>query len=101
MTLHAAWPTWMTFVILMMFVGPAMRAVFGGGRYGRLDRWRNRLPRQESEQLASLEAAVTERDTVIDDLQQRLSELESRLDFAERLLSERGATQNQSVPVAR
>jgi chromosome segregation ATPase len=101
MTLHAAWPTWMTFIIVMMFVGPAMRFVFGGGRYRRLDRWRNRLPRQESEQLANLETALSERDTVIDDLQQRLSELESRLDFAERLLSERGTTLHQTQPAIR
>jgi hypothetical protein len=97
MTLHAAWPTWMTFIIVMMFVGPAMRFVFGGGRFRRWDR----LPKRDAEQLANLEAALSERDTVIDDLQQRLSELESRLDFAERLLSERGSTQNQALPVAR
>ena len=100
MTQHAAWPTWMTFVILMMFIGPAIRASIGG-RYRRLDRWRNRLPREESEQLANLEAAISERDTVIDDLQQRLSELESRLDFAERLLSERGTTLHQTQPAIR
>jgi hypothetical protein len=96
MTLHAAWPTWMTFIIVMMFVGPAMRFVFGG----RARRW-DRLPKRDAEQLANIEAALSERDTVIDDLQQRLSELESRLDFAERLLSERGSTQNQALPVAR
>lgn len=86
MSLHAAIPSWMIFVFVMVFIGPVMRFVFGGRR-----RWEllqqsggGRLRRQEIERL---EAAITERDAVIEDLQHRLSEMESRLDFTERLIA--------------
>jgi len=89
MPLHAAWPTWMTFVLLVMFVGPMMRMIFGRIDPHSLKRGRWRRSLAESEDIGRLDAAIAERDTVIEDLQQRLSELESRLDFAERLLAER------------
>lgn len=62
-------PGWMLFVFAFVFIGPALR--MGAGR----------------RQSRRLEAALAERDAVIEDLQHRLSELESRLDFAERLVA--------------
>lgn len=89
MPLHAAWPTWMTFVLIVIFMGPMLRMIFG-----RIDphsikggRWRRGLA--ASEDIGRLDAAISERDTVIEDLQRRINEMESRLDFAERLLAER------------
>ena len=40
----------------------------------------------------ALENTLAERDLMLEDLQQRMSELESRLDFTERLLAERNAS---------
>lgn len=86
MSLHAAIPNWMIFVFVMAFIGPVMRFILGGRRrWELLERFGGgRLPRQEIERL---EAAIAERDTVIEDLQHRLSEMESRLDFTERLIA--------------
>jgi len=70
-------PGWMLFVFLMVFIGPVMR--IGGRRQNR-----------------RLEAALAERDAVIEDLQHRLSELESRLDFTERLVANHSATPTTS-----
>ena len=80
MTLHAGWPTWVLVIMVFSFMGPLMRMIFGESESGRKRRTR-------SGEFARLEAAIAERDTVIEDLQQRLSELESRLDFTERLLA--------------
>lgn len=78
-------PTWIVFVFMAFWLGPAMKWMFGSAeraakqvrpnRHGKLDQ--------------RLDAALLERDQVIEDLQHRISELESRLDFAERLLAER------------
>lgn len=48
---------------------------------------RRRLTRQEEARIAALEAEVAGRDDSIVALETRVAELESRLDFAERLLA--------------
>jgi hypothetical protein len=89
---HAGWGMWVWLAVSIMFAGPIMRMIFGdrsaytGIAGERQNGKKNRLKRGE---LTRLEAALEERDTVIEDLQHRLSEMESRLDFTERLLSER------------
>ena len=88
MPAFAGLPTWMVFVLIMMFMGPMMRMMFGSAsnRRDRLDG-----PRGKRAQRA-LDEALAERDQVIDDLQRRLAEMESRLDFTERMLAERSTT---------
>ena len=87
MTSFSAWPSWMTFVIVFALVGPVMRMVLGS-RFR--SRWQGRYSLGDSGGSARLDSALAERDAVIEDLQRRLSEMESRLDFTERLLAERG-----------
>jgi hypothetical protein len=91
MSFLAGFPSWMVFVFAMMFIGPAMRLVFGGGRMRPPRKW-EMFGRQETERL---EAAMAQRDVVIEDLQQRLSEMESRLDFTERLIASRSSEQSR------
>jgi len=90
MTIHSGWPGWMTFVLLMVMVGPMMRMVFGG-RLPHEFRGK-RLKRKSAEDVTRMEEALSERDEVIEDLQRRLSEMESRLDFTERMLARAPAT---------
>ena len=87
MPLFAQFPSWMMFVLIMMFMGPMMHMIFGGkrGRWGRYER----VESGGREEIRRLEGALAERDGVLEDLQHRISELESRLDFTERLLAER------------
>ncbi len=92
----AAFPSWMFIVLFFVFVGPMMRMMFGGSRYGMYEgrkriqrRMKERLKEEESEEIGRLDAAIQERDVVIEDLQRRLTEMESRLDFTERLLADR------------
>jgi hypothetical protein len=81
--------SWMIFVLIVMFMGPVMRMMFGGrGGWGRPDR----LESGARTELKRLESALAERDLMLEDLQHRMSELESRLDFTERLLAERNAS---------
>jgi hypothetical protein len=84
MPMLAQFPSWMMFVLLMMFMGPLMRMMFGGGR-GKQDR----LDGSARNEIKRLENTLAERDGMLEDLQLRMSELESRLDFTERLLAER------------
>jgi len=78
--------SWMIFVLIMIFMGPVMRMMFGGrGGWGRPDR----LESGARTELKRLESVLAERDLMLEDLQHRMSELESRLDFTERLLAER------------
>jgi len=86
MPMLAQFPSWMMFVLFAMFMGPMMRMMFGAR--GRWDR-QGRLDGEARNEIKRLEGALANRDTVLDDLQQRLSELESRLDFTERLLAEK------------
>ena len=82
-------PSWMIFVLIMIFMGPMMRMMFGGrGGWGKPDR----LDSGARTELKRLENTLAERDLMLEDLQQRMSELESRLDFTERLLAERNAS---------
>ena len=85
MTFISGIPSWMVLVFGFMIVSQVMRAVFGGGRARVARKW-ERLGRQDVERL---EASINQRDVVIEDLQQRLSELESRLDFTERMIASR------------
>lgn len=84
---------WIGVVFMMMFMGSVMRFVFGGWRrwdgQSRFPGERNRGGRALREDVERLDADIAQRDQVIEDLQQRLSEVESRLDFTERLLAER------------
>lgn len=92
MTDQAGWGVWVWIVMSFMFMGPVMRMIFGGrinytGLAG--ERQRGKKGRITRNEVARLERAIGDRDLVIEDLQHRLSEMESRLDFTERLLSER------------
>ena len=89
MPMVAQFPSWMMFVLFAMFMGPMMRMMFGAkrGRWGRFEG----LESGSREEIRRLEGELATRDAVLEDLQQRMSELESRLDFSERLLAERRA----------
>lgn len=75
-------PKWVVLIIVLSAIGPMMRMIFGEHAARKGGRGKGREDQR-------LDAALAERDAVIEDLQNRLSELESRLDFAERLLAER------------
>ena len=79
-------------------MGPAMRYMFGretpfwlGGKW----EGKGRLQKRDADRL---DAALAERDAVIEDLQHRLSEMESRLDFTERLIARNPGRGESSVP---
>ena len=86
---HAGWGFWVWIVMSMMFIGPVMRMMFGSrsSYWTARERLGGKKARLKKNEVARLESALGERDMVIEDLQHRLSELESRLDFTERLLS--------------
>lgn len=84
---HADMPWWLGMMILFGFVGPLMRMGMRGGPWGR------RGPRTlQDPDVQRLDAALGERDQVIEDLQRRLGEVEERLDFTERMLASRSET---------
>jgi len=99
MITHAAMPTWLILVIIFGAIGPMMRMIFGRGIYPS-SRWK-RLDRGNADDVARLDSAIAERDTVIEDLQRRLGDMEERLDFTERLLAERTTERKDSMPVSR
>jgi hypothetical protein len=84
--MSAAFPSWIIIVLAFAFLGPAMRGIFGGYRPRRWERFQA-LGGPGQEEVKRLDAAIAERDVVIEDLQRRLSEMESRLDFTERMLA--------------
>jgi hypothetical protein len=94
---QAGWGVWVWIVMSVMFMGPMMRMMFGtqpppwlGGKWDKKGKIRRAATgRVHGEVVDQMEKALGERDMVIEDLQRRLSEMESRLDFTERLLSER------------
>ena len=69
-----------------MLVAMAVFSSFGWGGYSRYGR-RKRGARLDETRLAELESALATRDEEMDRLHERVAELESRLDFTERLLS--------------
>lgn len=80
-------PSWMIFVLIVMFMGPMMRMMFRGKPH---PWWKyEQMGTGNREEIRRLEGSLAERDLMLEDLQQRMSELESRLDFTERLLAER------------
>ena len=103
-TAFAAWPSWMTFVIIVILIGPMWRLILGArGR----ETWNRRLKirargREVLREVAGdhIESALEERDQVIEDLQRRLTEMESRLDFTERLLAERASEPKEHPTVS-
>ena len=79
---------WVFFAFAMVMAFHMLRWIFGEG-----DRTRKRLRDKHGRMVdGSLEAALEQRDQVIEDLQHRISELESRLDFTERMLAGRSET---------
>jgi hypothetical protein len=92
MTFVSGIPGWMVVVFGFMIVSQVMRGIFGGGRARVMRKW-ELVGRQDVDRL---EAAINQRDVVIEDLQQRLSELESRLDFTERMIASRSEVPSRS-----
>lgn len=89
MTTFADIPVWLILVIFFGAMGPMMRMIFGGWNSGT---WPHHKSGKRSSDIARLDAQIAERDVVIEDLQRRINELESRLDFTERLLAERASS---------
>ena len=79
-------PFWIFILFAIFFVGPIMRSIFG-----ETERAAKRIRGKQGRKMvdAQLENALEQRDQVIEDLQHRVSELESRLDFTERMLAGR------------
>ena len=76
---------WVILAFAMMWMGSMMKWLFSDG-----DSSSKRLSGKHGRRAAAeLEAALEQRDLVIEDLQRRIGELESRLDFTERLLTEK------------
>jgi hypothetical protein len=81
----------MSWVFLVVCMAVFMSFNWGG-------KGRRRFTRQEEERLAALEAELASRDDSILALETRVAELESRLDFAERLLSTPSDRVSSSAP---
>jgi hypothetical protein len=96
MTHVAAIPSWMIFIFVMAFIGPAVRYLFGSRSFMSGGRW-DRAARLGRADIERLEAALSDRDTVIEDLQHRISEMESRLDFTERLIAQKAEADRPAV----
>ena len=74
-----------------LLVAVAIMAFFRWSRGGR--RWRRRWDRMPMENSASREelSSIDSRLSVVEQLESRVAELENRLDFTERLLSNRSS----------
>lgn len=96
MTFFSGIPHWMIIVFGFMMFGNVMRMIFGNTRGRAFKNW-EQYSRKDSERL---ETALGQRDMVIEDLQQRLSEMESRLDFTERMIASRSTEQTRENSVA-
>jgi len=70
----------MSWIVLVVFMSVFWSFNWGG-------RGRRRFSRQEEQRLSGLEAELANRDDSILALENRVNELESRLDFAERMLA--------------
>jgi hypothetical protein len=78
---HGGW--WIPLLLLGIFF-------WGPWRWGRRPpRWNRAGPWHQAEQAPELSEAVRARLDLVDQLETRVTELENRLDFAERLLAER------------
>lgn len=76
-------------VLLLVFVvAPAMRWGLRGNEHAGWDEW-GRRRRGGGPRTRDLEAALEERDGLIAALENRVAELENRLDFTERVLATR------------
>jgi len=93
----AAIPGWVMIVVVFAAMGPMMRMIFG--EHYSSSRRLKRFDKRGTEEIARLDAALAERDTVIEDLQRRLSEMESRLDFTERMLARPREESESKSPV--
>ena len=71
--------------IIVAIVLASMAGNWGGNR-----RNRGRLSREAEDRIAALEADLANRDEALTGLENRVLELESRLDFTERLLAAHG-----------
>ena len=76
----AEMPWWLVMIVVFSMMGWISRM---GHREG------GRRKTLRDKEVERLESALTERDQVIEDLQRRVGEMEERLDFTERLLTER------------
>ena len=80
----------MSMSLIPVLVVVAVISMIGSARRGyRYSRW-YRDSRLDERRLAELEAALASRDEEMDRLHERVAELESRLDFTERLLARPG-----------
>ena len=78
-------PSWIFILFALFWVPHILRWMFRDG--APIERPLRKRGRRALETV--VESALSQRDQVIEDLQQRINELESRLDFTERLLAER------------
>ena len=86
-------PFWMVVVVWFVVVGTsrwrAGRRGFGRGSFYRWGAWNGDDALGESKRLDELMTTIEQRNQDVELLQSRVTELENRLDFAERLLAER------------
>jgi hypothetical protein len=86
-------PVWMVFIVLFVVARTsrwrAGRRGYGRGYLSRWGAWNGDEAFGESKRIDELMTTVEQRNQDVELLQTRVTELENRLDFAERLLAER------------